>query len=163
MTKDEIKSRFTIADVLRSHNIPMYRGGRCKPICHDSDRKSKNAAYRSDLYTCFVCNKSFDVIGLEMELSGCDFQTACRLISGEDLTSEEMIERSRREAAQRAKEAEEERQKREHRELVSEYHRISNEASKAADAITESWEHGEKFAELLKQKQRLLGRLEYGS
>jgi len=103
MTPREIKENYTIRDILDNHGI-KYRGNRCKAVCHDSDRES--AIFDKTRYTCFVCNKHLDVISLEMELSHTDFKTACRYISGEDLTKEDAykLEIARQVRAQKEKE-----------------------------------------------------------
>lgn len=161
MTKEEIKDAYSIEDVLRRHGATIYPGHRCRPICHDAAARSKNAVYDRTRYTCFVCNIHHDVISLEMELSHCDFQTACRLISGEDLTPEQRIDRSHRQAEQLARRAEKERKDEEHRKLVERLCEL-NKIIDATKGFGEDWNGAEEYKDALNERDSIWWRLEHG-
>lgn len=153
MTKEEIKTRYTIEDVLKRHGVQLYGGHRCKPFCHDSASRSKNAAYNSQMYTCFVCNIHYDVIALEMELSSCDFQTACRLISGEDLTKEQQHAVDRRKALQRLEEIRKAKEAKAEMEIRRRLRR-ANTVLKVIDCMGLDWTNADKFAEAIAEQQK---------
>lgn len=152
MTKDEIKAEYSIEDVLRRHGVPTYPGHRCKPICHDSAARSKNAIYDRTRYTCFVCGIHHDIISLEMELSSCDFQTACRLISGEDLTPEQQHQQTVR----RMKQKLEAKRKADEAQAEMKLHarlREANTTLKDLPGMGEDFRRGEEFAAALAEQQ----------
>lgn len=71
-----IKSSVTVPMILREYSL--WNGGRNRRIpCPIHKGQHNNFSFKDDVYKCFVCDSSGDVISLVMELEQCDFKKAC--------------------------------------------------------------------------------------
>lgn len=151
MTKDEIKRYYKVPEILRKHGIEL-KHGRCKAVCHSGDNLT--AAYRDDLYTCFKCNLSLDVIGLEMLLSSCDFVTACKLISGEELTKADEYKLKVMKAQEMLNKAKKDKEVKQEIATRAELRR-ANTVIRATEKFTDFDSFAEAYAKALARKQIL--------
>lgn len=106
MTKDEIKERFTMMDILNRLNIRVNKGF-CNCPLHDGDHTASFKVYDKSFY-CFGCGKGGDIITFAQLYNNMSFKDACEWISGEELSTLgkyqlEAEERKRRYAAERRK------------------------------------------------------------
>jgi phage/plasmid primase-like uncharacterized protein len=86
----------------------VERIGPC-PICGGTDRFSVNV--KKQVFNCRGCNIGGDVIALAMFLDGCDFRTACTILTGDKASVERgdlrrVVDREHIECEQRRREQE---------------------------------------------------------
>lgn len=86
MTKDEIKQRFGILDVVGMCGLKPNRSGFIRCPFHDGDRSPSLKIYPDqNSWWCFGCNQGGDQIDFLMRFDGISFMDACRKLSGEKL------------------------------------------------------------------------------
>lgn len=87
MTKEEIKKRFKVRQVMAERGIEANRAGFCHCPFHDGDRTASLKIYDDEnTWYCFGCGEHGDVISLVMRLDGVGFMEACKRLSGERLS-----------------------------------------------------------------------------
>lgn len=102
--KDEIKSRVSMKDCLAFYGIYPIRGTniyRC-PF-HEDSHPSANIIKGTELFHCFPCNETWDIIDVVMEFENCDFKTAMKVLDDRyglrlygELSHKEKLELARR-------------------------------------------------------------------
>lgn len=80
MTTDEIKDTLTMRDVLDRYGVKVNRNGMC--CCPIHGEKHPSMKVYADGYKCFACNSGGDIFRFVMEMEGCDFKTAFRMLGG---------------------------------------------------------------------------------
>lgn len=118
MTVEEIKSAYTISDVLQKYGIRVGANGFCKCPLHKGDNTASFKIYpETNTYHCFGCGKSGDIIRFVEDYLSCDFRTAFEELGGtyekpttlrekrEQVARIRELQRRKRELARRKEEA----------------------------------------------------------
>jgi len=84
MIVEDIKSKYTMPDILAKYNIKVTKGF-CKCPLHKGDNTPSMKVYRDGFY-CFGCGAGGDIIKFVQLHDHLKFEEACKWISGEELT-----------------------------------------------------------------------------
>ena len=84
MKVEEIKSKFTMPEILARYNIAVKKGF-CKCPFHKGDNTPSMKVYKDGFY-CFGCGAGGDIIRFVQLHDNLSFEGACKWISGEELT-----------------------------------------------------------------------------
>ena len=84
MNVEDIKSKYSMADILSRYNLKIIRGF-CKCPFHKGDRTPSMKIYKNSFY-CFGCGVGGDIITFVQQIENVSFEEACKIISGEELT-----------------------------------------------------------------------------
>lgn len=82
MTADEIKSTYSMRDILQRYNIHVNRSGFARCPFHTGDREPSMKIYKDSFY-CFGCGANGDIFTFVMMMDDCDFKTAFYSLGGE--------------------------------------------------------------------------------
>ncbi len=106
MNTEEIKSRYTMRDILNRYGLKMGRNGLTRCPFHDDHHASMKIYDRS--FFCFSCHTGGDVIRFVELFEGVDFREACKRLGGKDepLTEDVRARIARQKEAADRKEAE---------------------------------------------------------
>lgn len=85
MNVEDIKSKYTMRDILDRYGIKTDRTGFCHCCFHNGDRTPSMKVYRGSFY-CFGCGAGGDIIKFVQLHDHLTFKEACKWISGEELT-----------------------------------------------------------------------------
>lgn len=85
MNVEDIKSKYTMRDILDRYGIKTDRTGFCHCCFHNGDRTPSMKVYRSSFY-CFGCGAGGDIIKFVQLHDHLSFKEACKWISGEELS-----------------------------------------------------------------------------
>jgi len=82
-TKEEIRSRIDIVDLIGSYVALKRAGGRYKGLCpfHKEKTPSFHVQPERQMYYCFGCGKGGDIYSFLMDHDGMDFNTAIRMLA----------------------------------------------------------------------------------
>lgn len=82
-TKEEIRSRIDIVDLIGSYVALKRGGGRYKGLCPFHKEKTPSFHVQPDrqMYYCFGCGKGGDIFSFLMDHDGMDFNTAIRMLA----------------------------------------------------------------------------------
>lgn len=83
MKLEEIKSKYSMLDILARYNIRVTRGF-CQCPFHKADRTPSMKVYKDGFY-CFGCGAGGDFIKFVQLHDNLSFEEACKFISGEEL------------------------------------------------------------------------------
>ena len=83
MKLEEIKSKYSMLDILARYNIKVTRGF-CQCPFHKADRTPSMKVYKDGFY-CFGCGAGGDFIKFVQLHDNLSFEEACKFISGENL------------------------------------------------------------------------------
>jgi len=83
MKLEEIKSKYSMLDILARYNIKVTRGF-CQCPFHKGDRTPSMKVYKDGFY-CFGCGAGGDFIKFVQLHDNLSFEGACKFISGEEL------------------------------------------------------------------------------
>lgn len=86
MNIEEIKSQYSMKDILKRCDIQVDRHGFCNCPLHNGDHTASMKVYDKDFY-CFGCGAGGDFITFVELYQNLSFKEACEWISGEHLTS----------------------------------------------------------------------------
>ncbi|MCC8101182.1 MAG: CHC2 zinc finger domain-containing protein [Clostridiales bacterium] len=111
MTAEEIKSQYTMRDILARYGIQPNRAGFCHCPFHKGDREPSMKVYEKDWH-CYGCNRNGDIFTFVQLMDGLSFKDAFLSLGG---TYEKNPSFSSRAALYRAKKAKEQRQKEQER------------------------------------------------
>lgn len=95
MDKEFLKENISMEDLLQSYSIDLNCRNKC--LCPFHSEKTPSASVKNNLFHCFGCHVSFDVIGFVMKYEKVDFQKALEVLaarfgySDKELTKEEKI------------------------------------------------------------------------
>ena len=81
MTVDEIKSAYSMRDVLLKYGFQVGRDGFCSCMLHEGDHTASFKVY-PDSFHCYGCGKGGDIINWVQEYLHCDFKTAFYELGG---------------------------------------------------------------------------------
>ena len=81
MTTNEIKSLYTMRDVLNMYGITVNRSGFAHCPFHEGDREPSMKVYDKDFH-CFGCGAHGDIFSFVMLIDQCDFKTAYYNLGG---------------------------------------------------------------------------------
>ena len=81
MTVEEIKSQYTMQDVLRKYGLTTNAKGFMRCPFHNEKTPSMKI-YKTNFH-CFGCGADGDVFDFVQKMEGCDFKTAFRELGGE--------------------------------------------------------------------------------
>lgn len=87
MNIEDIKSKYSMRDILDRYGIKTDRTGFCHCCFHNGDRTPSMKVYRGSFY-CFGCGAGGDIIKFVQLHDHLTFKEACKWISGEDLTEQ---------------------------------------------------------------------------
>ena len=105
MTTEEIKSAYSILDVLNKYGIRVDSHGFAKCPLHEGDNTPSFKIYPgTNTYHCFACGKSGDIFKFVQDYLHCDFKTAFIELGGEYVRPKTL--REKREQAARLNEIE---------------------------------------------------------
>ena len=118
MTKEEIKERTSMKDILGSYGITVNRGlCRCPFHKNGAERHPSMSVWKDDKgVTCFTCGWSGDVFAFVMRMGNLDFKDAFRSLGGTYEHEDNELKRARAKAkivaekAKRDREAEHQKQ-----------------------------------------------------
>lgn len=82
MTVEEIKSRYSMADIVTKYGYKISRAGFISCPFHKGDRTASMKIYK-DSYHCFGCSASGDIFAFVQKHDNCDFKTAFYSLGGE--------------------------------------------------------------------------------
>ena len=83
MKLEDIKSKYTMPDILARYNIKVTKGF-CKCPLHKGDNTPSMKVYKDGFY-CFGCGAGGDFIKFVQLHDNLSFDEACKWISGEEL------------------------------------------------------------------------------
>ena len=81
MTKEEIKSMYSMRDIAERCGYKPNRAGFIHCPFHKGDREPSMKLYK-DSYHCFGCGASGDIFSFIQEVDHCDFRTAFMSLGG---------------------------------------------------------------------------------
>jgi len=81
MTKDEIKEKYSMADILAGYGMHPSRAGMIHCPFHHGDREPSMKIYKKDFH-CFGCGTSGDVFTFVQKMDGLGFKEAFELLGG---------------------------------------------------------------------------------
>ena len=80
MTRDEIKNKVSMQDVVKLYGISINRSGFCKCPFH-TEKTASMKIYR-DSYYCYGCSAHGDVFTFVQTIENCDFKQAYQRLGG---------------------------------------------------------------------------------
>ncbi|MBQ8552322.1 MAG: hypothetical protein IJ428_05875 [Clostridia bacterium] len=99
ITAEYIKSHITMPEVIaRYHHLGRHRRRTSCPI-HGGE--NDNLGYDDKIFHCFTCGARGDVISFVMQLNGCDFAAAVRILDSDFHLGAAELTDTEREAAER--------------------------------------------------------------
>lgn len=81
MTKEQIKSIYSVEEILRRYGVEVKRG-RCNCFKRQHSQKG-SMSVRYDSCNCFACNESYDVFSIVQYFENCDFVHAFEILGGD--------------------------------------------------------------------------------
>ena len=81
MTVGEIKSQYSMADIVTKYGYKISRAGFISCPFHKGDRTASMKIYK-DSFHCFGCGASGDIFGFVQMHDNCDFKTAFYSLGG---------------------------------------------------------------------------------
>lgn len=81
MTKAEIKSQYSMRDIVSQHGLHPNRAGFISCPFHQGDRTASMKIYK-DSFHCFGCGANGDIFTFTQKMYNCDFKTAFGLLGG---------------------------------------------------------------------------------
>lgn len=104
MTKNEIKQRYTMRDIVERYGFHPNRAGFINCPFHTGDRTASMKIYEHDAH-CFGCGWNGDIFAFVQEMDKCSFKEAFLILGGEygKITPEtkEAIMKEKRAASER--------------------------------------------------------------
>lgn len=82
MTVEEIKSRYSMTDIVTRYGYKVSRAGFISCPFHKGDRTASMKIYK-DSYHCFGCGANGDIFAFVQNHDNCDFKTAFYSLGGE--------------------------------------------------------------------------------
>ena len=156
MTAEEIKSTYSMRDIVERYGFTPNRTGYIPCPFHHGDREASCKIYPSDFH-CFGCGANGDIFTFVMMMEGCDFKTAFRILGGEydhKKTFRSSLGLYRIQKAKEQKKKEEQKKKSEselnislidaHRAIIRKYPPLSDAWCDSVNALQkELYKHGE--------------------
>lgn len=81
MTVDEIKSQYSMRDILTMYGIRPNRAGFIHCIFHDGDRTASCKIYSKDFH-CHACGANGDIFSFVQQMENCSFKEAFKRLGG---------------------------------------------------------------------------------
>lgn len=81
MTKEELKSTYSMKDVIGKYGLFPNRAGFVSCPFHYGDHTASLKIYKDSFY-CFGCGASGDIFDFVMRMERCDFKTAFGILGG---------------------------------------------------------------------------------
>ena len=81
MTVEEIKSRYSMADVVTKYGYKISRAGFISCPFHSGDRTPSMKIYSKDFH-CHACGANGDIFTFVQKMDNCDFKTAFYSLGG---------------------------------------------------------------------------------
>lgn len=81
MTVDEIKSTYTMSDIVRRYGFHPNRAGFISCPFHTGDRSPSLKVYPKDFH-CHACGANGDIFTFVQKMDNCDFKTAFQSLGG---------------------------------------------------------------------------------
>jgi DNA primase len=81
MTVEEIKSQYSMADIVTKYGYKISRAGFISCPFHKGDRTASMKIYK-DSFHCFGCGASGDIFGFVQMHDNCDFKSAFYSLGG---------------------------------------------------------------------------------
>ena len=75
-TKNQIKDRVSVPEVLGRHGRSAETGNKIHCLCKQHDERTPSCHVYRDHCHCYGCKRNWDVIAIEMEFAGCSYQRA---------------------------------------------------------------------------------------
>lgn len=82
MTVEEIKSQYSMADIIRQYGLTVNRAGFIKCPFHTGDRTASLKVYRNT-FNCYGCGANGDIFKFVQLMDNTDFKTAYLKLGGE--------------------------------------------------------------------------------
>lgn len=101
MTVDELKSQYSMKDIIEMCGIEINRHGFC--VCPFHNEKTASLHVYQDSFYCFGCGASGDIFSFLMRLNDWDFRTAFRSLGGDQRLSDAGLLRMEKRRKERAK------------------------------------------------------------
>lgn len=143
MNVEEIKSKYSMMDIVHRYGIGVNRSGFCKCCFHSGDRTASMKIYK-DSYYCFGCGATGDIFTFVQNMDNCDFKTAFTILGGTyqkpDFSSRMAIYHHQKQMEMRQKE--EQKKKVELQECLSDidfYRVILSKVKPLSDGWCEAW------------------------
>ena len=81
MTKEEIKSTYSMREIVEKYGLRPNRAGFIRCPFHEGDRDASMKIYQ-DSYYCFGCGTNGDIFTFIQRMDNCDFKTAFYSLGG---------------------------------------------------------------------------------
>lgn len=81
MTKEEIKQKFSMRDILHRYGMEENRAGFVHCPFHQGDREASMHIYDKDFH-CFGCGANGDIFDFVMRMEECSFPAAFKMLGG---------------------------------------------------------------------------------
>ena len=81
MTREEIKDRYTMRDILERYGLWPNRAGFIRCPFHDGDRQASLKVYDKD-YNCFGCGANGDIFTFVQQMERVSFRQAYQMLVG---------------------------------------------------------------------------------
>lgn len=81
MTKEEIKSTYSMREIVEKYGLHPNRAGFIRCPFHEGDRDASMKIYQ-DSYHCFGCGANGDIFTFVQKMDNCDFKTAFYSLGG---------------------------------------------------------------------------------
>ncbi len=81
-SKEEIKARYSMKDVLEQYGLHPNRAGFIQCPFHQGDKTASLKVYK-DNFHCYGCGADGDIFSFVMMMDNCDFKTAFKKLGGE--------------------------------------------------------------------------------
>lgn len=81
MTAEEIKSQYSMKDVLQRYGLQVNRAGFMQCPFHQGDRNPSLKVYDHDFH-CYGCGAHGDIFGFVQLMEGCSFKEAFQILGG---------------------------------------------------------------------------------
>lgn len=81
MTREEIKSTYSMREIVEKYGLHLNRAGFIRCPFHEGDRDASMKIYQ-DSYHCFGCGANGDIFTFVQKMDNCDFKTAFYSLGG---------------------------------------------------------------------------------
>ena len=143
MTKEEIKERYAMRDILLRYGMQPNRGGFCRCPFHQGDRNASLKIYEKD-FNCFGCGANGDIFTFVQRMENVSFREAFLILGGTyekpSFSSRLAVYRSQKKREMQQKAEEKEREKRKlNNLLITVYRKYLDESEPLSEAWCDSY------------------------
>lgn len=157
MTVEEIKSTYTMREIVERYNVKVARDGMC--CCPIHGEKHPSMKIYKDSFNCFACGANGDIFTFVQNVENCDFKTAFYLLGGKYTDKHNDAKMAQYRAQKRKETAERKAQKRKRLIRLNDidlhaYRQLFYEAEEGSDDM---WEYLGKYTDAYIKMENLCG------